>query len=215
MNKYLLLTLLWAAWCFLHSAMISRAVTEWLKNAFGDSFRYYRLVFNAVALVTLIPVILFGASVRGPEILELRGWLRVPQVALVASAVFLFLAGGMHYDALQFLGIRQIRDHESGKGLTESGGLDTRGILGVVRHPWYAGGILIVWARDIDVSVLLTNLVLTAYFIIGSWLEERKLVVEFGDRYRQYQREVSMLFPVKWLRRITGKEMRNSGERIQ
>ncbi len=50
-------------------------------------------------------------------------------------------------------------------------------------------------------AVLLTNPVLTAYLVIGTFLEERKLVVEFGDQYRQYQREVPMLFPVKWMKK--------------
>jgi protein-S-isoprenylcysteine O-methyltransferase Ste14 len=34
--------------------------------------------------------------------------------------------------------------------------------------------------------------------VVGTILEERKLVAEFGDEYRQYQREVSMLFPWKF-----------------
>jgi len=34
---------------------------------------------------------------------------------------------------------------------------------------------------------------------IGSVLEERKLVREFGEEYRAYQRQVPMLVPWKWL----------------
>jgi len=33
------------------------------------------------------------------------------------------------------LGIEQIRG-KSGKGLTETGELDSSGIMGVIRHPW-------------------------------------------------------------------------------
>jgi protein-S-isoprenylcysteine O-methyltransferase Ste14 len=44
------------------------------------------------------------------------------------------------------------------------------------------------------------NLVLSLYLIIGAFLQERKLVLEFGDGYRQYQDRVSMLFPWKWIR---------------
>ncbi|MDP3480639.1 MAG: hypothetical protein Q8R88_12775 [Desulfoprunum sp.] len=39
---------------------------------------------------------------------------------------------------------------------------------------------------------------LSAYLIIGTILEERKLVVEYGDIYRTYQRQVPMLLPWKW-----------------
>jgi protein-S-isoprenylcysteine O-methyltransferase Ste14 len=38
-------------------------------------------------------------------------------------------------------------------------------------------------------------MVISIYFIIGSILEERKLVSEFGERYREYQQTVSMLIP--------------------
>jgi protein-S-isoprenylcysteine O-methyltransferase Ste14 len=42
--------------------------------------------------------------------------------------------------------------------------------------------------------------ILSAYLLIGTLLEERKLVLEFGEKYKAYQRQVSMLIPLKWLR---------------
>ena len=60
---------------------------------------------------------------------------RVVQVLLLAASFFLFLAGGRNYDGLTFLGLRQLKKRSSCLGLTETCGLDTREILGVVRHP--------------------------------------------------------------------------------
>jgi protein-S-isoprenylcysteine O-methyltransferase Ste14 len=74
------------------------------------------------------------------------------------------------------------------------------GVLGLMRHPWYTAFIIFLWARDFDLAGLITNSVLTAYIFIGTCLEERKLITEFGQAYRDYQEKVSMLFPVKWLR---------------
>ena len=42
---------------------------------------------------------------------------------------------------------------------------------------------------------IVINTVLTVYVIIGTKLEEKKLVLEFGDAYIKYQREVPMLIP--------------------
>jgi len=95
---------------------------------------------------------------------------------------------------LQFLGLRQIKDEKSCSVLTDDCSLDTTGILSVVRHPWYAGGILIVWARPLDAAAVLTNLVITGYFIVGAFLEERKLKLQFGQAYDDYRRQVSMSF---------------------
>ena len=66
-------------------------------------------------------------------------------------------------------------------------------------------GILIVWARNLDMAVILTSLVITGYFLIGAFLEERKMLAEFGEEYTGYQRRVSMLFPFKWvIKKLTG-----------
>ena len=90
-------------------------------------------------------------------------------------------------------------------GLATGGGIDSSGVLSVIRHPWYTGLVLLLWARDLDVSGLVASGVLTVYILVGTLLEERKLVREFGDAYRGYQRRVSMFVPIKWLRsRLTG-----------
>jgi protein-S-isoprenylcysteine O-methyltransferase Ste14 len=43
--------------------------------------------------------------------------------------------------------------------------------------------------------------VLSLYLVIGAFLEERKLLKEFGDDYRLYKNRVSMLFPWKWIKK--------------
>jgi len=63
---------------------------------------------------------------------------------------------------------------------------------------------LIVWARDLGWSAVLNNLVIDAYFLIGAFLEERKLVREYGMAYVRYRRQVSMFFPWKWVKARLG-----------
>ena len=41
---------------------------------------------------------------------------------------------------------------------------------------------------------------MTIYVIIGTLLEERKLIAAYGHVYRDYQQKVSMFLPVKWLK---------------
>lgn len=67
----------------------------------------------------------------------------------------------------------------------------------LVRHPLYLGFLIAFWATtDMTVGHLLFSMGLTVYLFIGAYLEERDLVVLFGDRYRQYQGETSMILPV-------------------
>lgn len=197
--KIFILAVLWVLWCALHSGMISVTATGYLKRWLGRRFRIYRLVFNLVALVTLIPVFVYEQSLRGPMLFRWDGFLILFQVILLISVLMLFLAGARHYDLLQFSGLRQIKTGSSHNALTETGELDTTGILDITRHPWYLGAILFIWTRDVDISALVTNIILTLYIIIGTVLEERKLLIEYGDDYRRYQEKVSMLIPIKWL----------------
>jgi protein-S-isoprenylcysteine O-methyltransferase Ste14 len=68
--------------------------------------------------------------------------------------------------------------------LATGGGIDSSGVLGLVRHPWYTAVVLLLWAGDLDMTALVGNGVLTVYIVVGTLLEERKLVYEFGDAYR-------------------------------
>ena len=42
---------------------------------------------------------------------------------------------------------------------------------------------------------LLFSVATTGYILLGIFLEERDLVALFGDRYRNYRRQVGMLVP--------------------
>jgi protein-S-isoprenylcysteine O-methyltransferase Ste14 len=201
MTQYILLIILWIVWCALHSALVSLSLTEPLRKRFPYASRYYRIVYNVVSVVTLAPVLLYSFSLHGTPIFSWQGPWRFVQMALAVPALIFFVAGARHYDLFQFLGLRQLRDEKACSVLTDDCSLDTSGILNLVRHPWYTGGILIVWARPLDTSAILINLVVTGYFLVGTHLEERKLTAQFGHEYADYQQRVSMFLPIKWMAR--------------
>jgi protein-S-isoprenylcysteine O-methyltransferase Ste14 len=197
---YLTLALAWGGCCALHSAMISETATRFLRRSLGGAFRFYRLFFNLVAVATFIPLARFSRSLEGDPIVRWEGaLLSLVRWSLVACAVLLFVTGGRHYSWRRFIGISQLRGAASA-GIAGGGGLDSTGILGLVRHPWYTGVFLLLWARDLDGPRLVVSGVLSAYLFVGTLLEERKLVHEFGDAYRDYQARVSMFVPFKWLK---------------
>jgi len=180
--------------------MISVSVTEYLKKRLGPKFRFYRLFFNLIAILTLIPVALNAYLIRTQAIFHWNGYMRIGQMLLLIVAVLLIFLGGRHYNVRQVLGIKKIKEGISSKAITDTGELDTSGVLGITRHPWYLATILLIWARQMDVSVLFVNVILTFYLIVGTYLEEKKLIREFGEKYAAYQNRVSMLLPYKWLK---------------
>lgn len=200
--RYILIVILWIVWCALHSALISLTVTESLRSRFPNSFRFYRIIYNLFAVATLLPVLIYTHSLRGEPVVAWEGPWRIVPILLGTMALFFLLAGARRYDFRQLLGLRQIKDEKACSVLTEDCFLDTGGVLSMVRHPWYSAGMLIVWARPLDVTAILTNLVVSGYFVVGAILEERKLKVQFGRQYADYQRRVSMFFPIKWAGRM-------------
>ena len=198
-TNYLILSLILISWCVLHSAMISISVTDYFKKFLGTKYRFYRLFFNIISILTLTPVAIFAYSIRTQTIFHWDGYMRIGQVLLLAVAGLLFFLGGRHYNVHQFWGIKQIKEGISNKAISDTGELDTSGILEITRHPWYLAAILLIWARQMDVSVIIVNIILTSYLIVGTYLEEKKLVREFGEKYATYQNRVSMLIPFKWI----------------
>jgi hypothetical protein len=65
-----------------------------------------------------------------------------------------------------------------------------------VRHPLYLCMILMIWScPDLSVDRLLFNLLWSGWIWIGCRLEERDLLLEFGQAYQNYQAQVPMLIP--------------------
>jgi protein-S-isoprenylcysteine O-methyltransferase Ste14 len=198
---YLMLALLWSIYCAVHSALISVTITRWFEKKLGTGYRYYRLFFNSFSLATLVPLILYSYSERwqGAALFSWEGYWRVVRYALITVAALLAVAGARHYSMLQFLGIRQIREGRRRGAMTESGNIETNGVLGLVRHPWYTAVFVLLWANNLNMAAITVNTVLSTYLVIGTFLEEKKLVRQFGDEYRRYQDKVSMFLPLKWL----------------
>ena len=159
------------------------------------------MLYNLFAVITLFPVLLYTLSQSGDAIVAWDGPWRIVPILLGSLSLILFIAGARRYDLFRFIGLRQIKDEKACSVLTEDCSLDTEGVLSIVRHPWYSAGILAVWARPLDVAAILTNLVVSGYFVVGAILEERKLKLQFGRQYTDYQQHVSMLFPIKWAER--------------
>jgi len=199
-QNYILLSILWIVWCVIHSALTSITVTDLFKRAMGDKYRFYRFFFNTFSVATFVPLAMYSRLFTTEPLFTWEGYMHIIRYCFIVLAAGLLLAGAHHYSILQFLGIQQILQKRFGISMTESGEFDSSGILSVVRHPWYLAVFILLWARDLDSVRITVNAVLSVYLLIGTLLEERKLVLEFGDKYKLYQRQVSMFIPLKWLR---------------
>jgi protein-S-isoprenylcysteine O-methyltransferase Ste14 len=79
--------------------------------------------------------------------------------------------------------------------------LATDGLYGIVRHPQYTGLFLGLFGEGVVhwptlFSVGLFPLIVLAYVLLAR-KEERRMVEEFGEPYRAYQRRVPMFIPIR------------------
>lgn len=82
---------------------------------------------------------------------------------------------------------------------TDASGLIQTGIYGYTRHPQYLAALLMIWSHpDLTTDRLAFNILWSGWVVVGAWLEERDLVRQFGQAYRDYRREVPMLLPWPW-----------------
>ncbi len=192
MTSLFYLAILWIIWCFFHSWFIWTPVTLKIQSQLGKHKAWFRIIYNIFSLITLLPVLLYWQSFDAGMVYEWNGWLLIVKYVLWGIASVYIIGGIWSYDLAEFMGIKQLDQSETDSS-TES--FSYRGIHRWVRHPWYAAVILLVWAKDMDYADLVTAVILTNHVMVGTYLEEKKMVAAFGQSYLNYRKEVPAYFP--------------------
>jgi protein-S-isoprenylcysteine O-methyltransferase Ste14 len=184
------------AYGVLHSSLASQPAKRMFRKRLGEQTanRYYRLFFNVVGVVTLLPILAMPALLPDTPLYRVPTpwrWLMVAGQAVSAGLVVLAV---IQTGALDFLGIKQASGAASAPPR-----LVTSGLYRLVRHPLYLFTILALWltpAMTLNLAALFAGA--TAYFLIGAVYEERRLAAFFGEAYTAYQARTPMVFPLKF-----------------
>jgi protein-S-isoprenylcysteine O-methyltransferase Ste14 len=177
-----------------HSFLISTGFTKQMKRLLKNYYAFYRLFYVVLSFILLVPLINFTAHTDNEIIITYPAALNIIRYIPTAGSLLMFVwAFFFDYDTLSFFGIRQIINF--GKKNNSAGEIKKNGLLGIIRHPMYFALIVYLWCQIFTLSNLIVSILLTVYIIIGTLLEEKKLILEFGDSYIKYQREVPMLIP--------------------
>ena len=190
------LTLGWIAYAALHSLLAALTVKAWLTRRWPRCAPYYRLGYNVIATILLLPLVGATYAIPGEWLWRWAGLLAWLANGLALAALVGFYFSTRHYDMGEFLGTRALREKRA--DAIEHEGLHISPLHRHVRHPWYALGLLLIWTRDMNAPLLVSASAMTLYFLIGSRLEERKLAAHFGAAYREYCKQVPGLIPLPW-----------------
>ena len=182
----------WILYCVLHSFLADASVKKQIEKFIGNKFRYYRLAYSLFASVTLISILWYQFSLTSSHLLlntyihyGASFFLLVPGIIIMIICIKKYFYELSGIQALQKVAQQQVT-------------LQQKGLHNYVRHPLYLGTLLFVWGLFLMfplVSNLSACIVITAYVLIGIQLEEKKLILEFGEDYRSYKKAVPMLVP--------------------
>ena len=176
-----------------HSGMVRRPFRARLARVLPA--RYDGAFYAITSGLTLLLVVCLWQRVNIP-VFRLEGVARWFAVAgsLIATAL-LVVSGYAVRRTLDLLGLRPIRAHLRGAS-PRSTPFFVAGPYRWVRHPLYACILALLWVRpEMMADGLLLSILWSGWIVVGTLLEERDLVADFGDVYRRYQRSVPMLVP--------------------
>ncbi|MBI1901123.1 MAG: isoprenylcysteine carboxylmethyltransferase family protein [Planctomycetia bacterium] len=179
-----------------HSLMARRAFKDWWTRLVPAPIERSTYVLASSAALVLLcwfwqpaPEVMWHVSHDVPRAI-LHG-AAVAGLLLAAYSTFLI-------DHFDLLGLKQVWCCWAGRRY-EPPAFQTPGLYRYVRHPMMLGILLALWSSPTMTAGRLAFAgALTAYILIGIAFEERELVRQFGEKYRQYQRRAGMLVPLRW-----------------
>ena len=198
MNLHPALAVIWNAmlvliWSGQHSIMATPAFKDRLKNLVPPSIERSSYVL-VVAVLTASLMLLWqplafiiwdvSATIWGASltVLYLFGWL----IVFIST----FLINHFH-----LFGLQQAFENLTARQSKEMSFV-TPMLYKLVRHPMMTGVLIALWAAP---TMTLGRLVLalgwTAYIYFGLRNEEKTLLADLGDQYRDYQKTTPMVIP--------------------
>src|SRR5215213_7303565 len=179
-----------------HSIMARRSFKRWWTTIVSPAVE--RSTFVLASTLALALLLWQWRPIAEPVIWRVEN----PAAVLAVWAVFwlgwaILLLATFLINHFELFGLRQVFSLLVGREIPESE-FRTPLIYRYVRHPIYLGFLLGFYATPVmTAGHLLFAIGATGYILVGIWYEERDLIAQFGDRYRQYRRQVGMLVPFR------------------
>lgn len=178
-----------------HTIMARRKFKQWLTRFIPAHLE--RATFVLMSGIVMIALIWFWQPVEG-SIWQVENTVgRVLILAVYVTGIAYVLLTSLITNHFELFGLRQAWLNLKGRPYTP---LEFKQVwfYRYSRHPMMLGLLLVFWATpDMSLTRLSLAVLLTVYLFAGIRFEEMGLIQEFGDRYRNYRKEIGMFFTLK------------------
>jgi len=179
---------------FQHSIMIRKTVRKKISEHIGAE--YYAAFYSIVSGIILIIMILLWQK-SSEKIFAVEGLTYWMLRALFFISLAGFYWGITSLRSFDPFGVNEINRKIYNK-LSKPIPLSVNGAYKFMRHPLYFFLLIMIWASpELTSDRLVFNILWSAWIFVGAMFEERDLISEFGDQYREYQKKVPMIIPYK------------------
>lgn len=178
---------------FQHSTIVRKGMRQRLQNLIPAD--YYGVFYSITSSMPLILMIILWQKTDVLSSAEgVLYWILRLLFILGMAGFYWGVKSLGFFDPFGTLNLRRLIRSRPRKTLP----LTAKGPYLWVRHPLYLFSLVMIWVNPhFSEDRLLFNVLWTVWIFIGTILEERDLVAEFGDGYRDYQKRVPMLVPYK------------------
>ncbi len=189
--QHIMLVILWIVFGLLHTVLAGGAWKRKMQTGMKQHYKFYRFYYSLFAALSLILLLFYHSCMHSILLWHVLYAEKIIAAILFAAGAALVVFCAREY-FLSLSGIDVFLRHKIENKLRDNG------LHSIVRHPLYLGTIVLAWSIFLWqplISNLLSCISVTFYTRIGIYFEEKKLIREFGDEYKQYARKVSMLIP--------------------
>lgn len=183
----------------IHSLFAAFGAKAFFHRTFGarNYHGLYTFLFNVIAVLSFLPILVFVAINPGDTLWNIQPPLQWSFMFIQGIGLIGLVISLLQIDGMRFLGLRQLEAWLNGDKLPlPSEPLQTYGVYRLVRHPLYLFSMLFLWFSPLMTTAGLGLVIgISLYFVVGSWLEERKLLKIFGEPYAIYRQEVPWILP--------------------
>lgn len=175
-----------------HTLLAALNIKRKIHAIMGKGYIWYRLIYSLFSTLFILALFLYAGTIEPYWLLSPSDWMTYFGFMLATFGTIISVKSMKHLSFFRFLGLKPYNDLDQKEPLT------FKGIFQYIRHPLYAGLILMFLGYFFYIptlSSLIHLLALLAYLPFGIYYEEKKLIEIYGEEYLEYRSKVPPLIP--------------------